>query len=492
MSYFHTYTTNHRLTLCRIPFDRALELANKYFVTDHLYPLFVRDIKNFLYHPANYARTTAVMLAAEQRKGKEIMGIDASLDERPPLDRSLSMPTPLDRSLFMLTPPSSASTNGDYWANNVHQTVPLTDTHARAHSLPGTPATTPPAPSYFKAQNTQQHVYMGAFSEPRPQSSSNLYGQQADMQRSYQHSRTTSLMSYQDEDMSNASSSHSMLQNHYTPVLAQQPPTGEQSRYQNQTYQYSHDRVPLSTRQEVNQAAAVMPEVMSHDTNMRLGLGTPKHERTHSRSHSRGSLKMFNTPNLTTQMSRRVMRTPNASPQRTHARQASRELQAQSNQASLWVQQQQQLTYNTPQQAARGHMRQLSNQAQQLPQIYEETPSCRMAYQLLGQSRMNESFATNINGAEGQVYRSAAVHSPDRGKPLSRETGNSPLTGKKRRERVTTDIDTSHVQPHSTLDYSDRQESLTPPPIVEQQQVEYDESSKRRRTGMHSRVGSYY
>lgn len=51
-----------------IPYDRAIEFANKEKIIDLLYPLFVTDIKAVLYHPANYARTAQVLSAAEKRK----------------------------------------------------------------------------------------------------------------------------------------------------------------------------------------------------------------------------------------------------------------------------------------------------------------------------------------------------------------------------------------------------------------------------------------
>ncbi|KAK9470546.1 uncharacterized protein V1510DRAFT_408387 [Dipodascopsis tothii] len=51
-----------------IPYDRALDFANKEKIVDLLYPLFVADIKTFLYHPSNYVRTAQVMAAAERRK----------------------------------------------------------------------------------------------------------------------------------------------------------------------------------------------------------------------------------------------------------------------------------------------------------------------------------------------------------------------------------------------------------------------------------------
>lgn len=40
----------------RIPFDRALDFANKEKITELLYPLFVHNIGALLYHPANQAR----------------------------------------------------------------------------------------------------------------------------------------------------------------------------------------------------------------------------------------------------------------------------------------------------------------------------------------------------------------------------------------------------------------------------------------------------
>lgn len=483
---------DRRLTSDRIPFARALELANKYYITDLLYPLFVKDIRNFLYHPTNYARTMAVMAAANRRQGLQGQGAmpgDTLQNDRPQLDRSLSMPTPLDRSLSLLTPPSSASTNGDYWTTGAHQSIPMSDTHARAHSLPGTPATTPPAAAYFQGlQPHQQQAYMGPFTEPRLQTSSNLYGQQPDMQRSYQHSRNTSLMSYQDEDMSNASSSHSMLHEPYVAAPSQHKQLSDQNRYANQAYHSGHN-APSSAHREAAPLSNIPADVSGLNVNTRPQSGSSGHGRTHSRSHSRGSLKMYNTPNLTTQLSRQALRTPNASPHRTHTRQGSREVQAQSNQASLWVQQQQQLSYSTPQQASRGHVRQMSGQSSQLPQIYEETPSCRMAYQLHGQQRLPEQYPRL---SEHSRLYSAPNGSPVR-EPYAVELGNSPLTGKKRRDRINADADVfyAHSQSADTSAYADRQESLTPPPITEQK-LEYEDSPKRRKTGTHSRIGSFY
>jgi protein SOK2 len=55
--------TRHVVRICPahlkgvwIPFERALELAVDAGIVDKLYPLFVYDIGNLLYHPSNHAR----------------------------------------------------------------------------------------------------------------------------------------------------------------------------------------------------------------------------------------------------------------------------------------------------------------------------------------------------------------------------------------------------------------------------------------------------
>ena len=51
-----------------IPFERALDFANKEKITELLYPLFLHNIGALLYHPTNSPRTNAVMAAAERRR----------------------------------------------------------------------------------------------------------------------------------------------------------------------------------------------------------------------------------------------------------------------------------------------------------------------------------------------------------------------------------------------------------------------------------------
>lgn len=107
----------------RIPYERALDFANKEKITEMLYPLFVHNIGALLYHPTNQSRTTQVMAAAERRKQEQgqmrngppaqglpsiqqhhhhsmaLPGPQPSLLSqanmvRPPLDRAHTFPTP--------------------------------------------------------------------------------------------------------------------------------------------------------------------------------------------------------------------------------------------------------------------------------------------------------------------------------------------------------------------------------------------------------------
>jgi hypothetical protein len=51
-----------------IPYERALELANRENIVGLLYPLFVYNIRGLLYHPSNQSRINAVVAASEQRR----------------------------------------------------------------------------------------------------------------------------------------------------------------------------------------------------------------------------------------------------------------------------------------------------------------------------------------------------------------------------------------------------------------------------------------
>lgn len=548
-----------------IPFDRALDLANRHAITDLLYPLFVKDIKKFLYHPANYARTAAVLAAATQRQalqggGPSIPGADVNMmEERPMLDRSISMPTPLDKPLSMLTPPSSASTSGiappiEHWQNSPG--VPISDTQIRSHSLPGTPATTPPG-AFPHGAHMQQPYLNAAFTEPRAPAGAMAarYGHQPDMQRLYSntHSRNTSIMSYQEEDMQNANGTDHAVNNGLR-IHSEARVPGHRSNLSltslpsaNATIRSNDPAQPFDP--------GFVPSFDQGSTHPRQ----PQLVRTHSRSRSS---QMFNTPNLTQQMSRRHERTPGRSPTR-HSRQSSREQAMNPTAAWAMSQQRQQhvqppaaqvqqtleqdmsYNYGTPQhQHQAGRLGAVGSamppaSSGQLSQIYEETPSCRLAYQLHAQRGGNAQ--PPAFGGQQVAHHGVAVPSHighELNGQMASPTGNghgqvndaqahpefaglaSPLTGKKKRERLQPgfdeyapqDVGTSvHASPAMsgkpgqgylagplTFDRHDdsmahqvannmgtyRDESVTPPPL--QTINEETPSHKRRRSIMHT------
>lgn len=180
-----------------IPFERALDFANKEKITELLYPLFVHNIGALLYHPTNQTRTNAVMAAAERRKqeqnqmrntqapglpslhqhhhhsmntsigGGNLPGPPHSLAPhpgvgRPGLDRAHTFPTPPTSASSVMG--SMGSSDGNFqWGpqgtiGGVQGTNPLSiDTGlSNARSMPTTPATTPPGTQIQSMQQYQQ------------------------------------------------------------------------------------------------------------------------------------------------------------------------------------------------------------------------------------------------------------------------------------------------------------------------------------------------
>ncbi|TLD35361.1 apses-domain-containing protein [Venturia nashicola] len=162
-----------------IPFDRALDFANKEKITEQLYPLFVHDIGALLYHPSNQQRpgmANASALAAVDRRRSDstrFMAGGPQTTQSPSLHHHHSMSQPmnaqpqhsiaphpssggrpgLDRAHTFPTPPTSASSNfgvgshgsSDYW--NGQQTQPglsINTELSNTRSVPTTPASTPP------------------------------------------------------------------------------------------------------------------------------------------------------------------------------------------------------------------------------------------------------------------------------------------------------------------------------------------------------------
>ncbi|KAG8532570.1 uncharacterized protein KY384_002447 [Bacidia gigantensis] len=179
-----------------IPFDRALDFANKEKITEQLYPLFVHNIGALLYHPTNQNRTSAVMAATQQqdrRRSDKMQGGIPSTTQPPSLTHHHSMnsssgnpqptsiaPNPssggrptIERAHTFPTPPTSASgtmtsmgsQQGSYdWTNSSisgsGQSIAI-ENHPQ--STPATPATTPPGSTLPSLQpyQSQQHMYGG-------------------------------------------------------------------------------------------------------------------------------------------------------------------------------------------------------------------------------------------------------------------------------------------------------------------------------------------
>lgn len=152
-----------------IPFERALDFANKEKITELLYPLFVHNISALLYHPANQSRNNQLMAAAERRKAENgglrnpqsAQGLPSlhhhSMSHSGPQSLPGNMGRPnLDRAHTFPTPPTSASSavnmaNSEnfQWPqpglSNGQQNPMSIDTNlSNARSMPTTPATTPP------------------------------------------------------------------------------------------------------------------------------------------------------------------------------------------------------------------------------------------------------------------------------------------------------------------------------------------------------------
>ncbi|KAM5446698.1 hypothetical protein McanMca71_006311 [Microsporum canis] len=178
-----------------IPFERALDFANKEKITDQLYPLFVHAIGSLLYHPVNENRANAIVTASDRRRieSSQPLGRPGPGGHPPPLHHHHSMqnPTtthmpqpsslatiphpmpgrpPLDRAHTFPTPPTSASSlvgmpnqagsyewNGQNMSNGVQssQALPLESGMNGTRSMPTTPATTPPGANMSAMQAYQ-------------------------------------------------------------------------------------------------------------------------------------------------------------------------------------------------------------------------------------------------------------------------------------------------------------------------------------------------
>lgn len=146
-----------------------MDFANKERIINLLYPLFVDDIKAFLYHPSNYARTNAVMAAAANRQAQTSPNVVSfTQPSQVPRRSSDGRPMMSERSMSFPTPPSSASsiTNGTAdlpWVNHTGLSVDTSGIPPITRSLPGTPATSPSSAVHTGSQTygalTDSHLH---------------------------------------------------------------------------------------------------------------------------------------------------------------------------------------------------------------------------------------------------------------------------------------------------------------------------------------------
>ena len=179
----------------RIPFDRALDFANKEKITELLYPLFVHNIGALLYHPTNQARQSIgnAAMAARGRPDQPQEYMRTPQGTQPPaLTHHHSMTNPigasipqpphsiapnpasgrpgLDRAHTFPTPPTSASSltmglgnsGSSYEYGGAHAPAMhsgqshLLDFAVNMRSMPTSPASTPPAHSQAVQYQTSQ------------------------------------------------------------------------------------------------------------------------------------------------------------------------------------------------------------------------------------------------------------------------------------------------------------------------------------------------
>jgi len=145
----------------RIPFERALEFANREKIADSLYPLFVNNIGSLIVPPHNQTTASARRPASQNQSSHQRTPSSATSVVAPMANpvSSYAPQTPhsvapytgrpgLDRAQTFPTPPTSATSgmgqSGSSYAEWPHGQSQVNPVEDRTRSLPTTPATTPP------------------------------------------------------------------------------------------------------------------------------------------------------------------------------------------------------------------------------------------------------------------------------------------------------------------------------------------------------------
>ncbi|KAM3523627.1 hypothetical protein MY4038_008106 [Beauveria bassiana] len=285
-----------------IPYERALEFANKEKITELLYPLFVHNIGSLLYHPANQNRTNQVMAAADRRKQDQGQQMRTSSSHglpsihhqqqsamaqvpgnQPTLASHSSLARPgLERAHTFPTPPTSASSviNGMGASEGFNW---------HSQGINGQQATTPPGTSLQSLQSypssahggydSQRQMYTAPSTQQSPyQSTANssqdrLYGQAGsypkhDMAPPLSRPATTGILA----DHSQAKSNGVIPSEQAAP----QQPGDEEGEHEQET-EYTHDSGSYDpTRASYNYSA---PSALPSDSsNMPPEMtGSPNH-----------------------------------------------------------------------------------------------------------------------------------------------------------------------------------------------------------------------
>ncbi|KAL5596845.1 hypothetical protein BROUX41_006471 [Berkeleyomyces rouxiae] len=307
-----------------IPYERALDFANKEKITELLYPLFVHQINTLLCHPTNNTRTNQVLAAHERRKQEHSLsqGLPAihhqpqlALPAPPqPLASHTAMARPgLDRGHTFPTPPATAggvigsigSSDGFQWSQQPQGTHSmLMDPNVHNRSIP-TPATTPPGgamgpmQAYSQASSVAHYesrpsMYNTTSSQPSPYQNSAPMPQDRVYQSSYVKaemappaSRTGSIVEVDNQDKTGAN----MMPNDHNSQIV---PHSEQEQEADHENEYTHDNTAYDNRNapQYNYPAptpvATMPETqitteaVGSPTHANSGRATPRTANSHN------------------------------------------------------------------------------------------------------------------------------------------------------------------------------------------------------------------
>ncbi|KAK2775925.1 hypothetical protein FQN52_003860 [Onygenales sp. PD_12] len=253
-----------------IPFERALEFANKEKITELLYPLFVHDINALLYHPSNQTRTNQIVAGSDRRRLETSHPSRSSQGAQPPpLHHHHSMHNPitshmshppslgshsgagrpgLDRSHTFPTPPTSASSlmginqGGSYeWPGQTmggsvqgSQALSIDTGLTSARSMPTTPATTPPGTNLQSMQTYQ--------SQPSYDSSKSYYSAAPSSQAQYAPQQTITQQSNMSRYGQSISTNPYNIKHRMGPPSARTAGPTEPDPSETKADQYSHSQ----------------------------------------------------------------------------------------------------------------------------------------------------------------------------------------------------------------------------------------------------------